>query len=105
MSFDRGRHAATVHRPALRNQRREYLEALQAAAEARPEFGGRIVERHGIPVLHVIRDGFQAMEIACDYARSAWWFTRQDDGRTIAPADDIDGAVRAIVHQSEGARA
>jgi hypothetical protein len=99
MSFRRGRHAATAERPALRNQRREHLKTLQAAAQVRLRFAGRIVERRGLPVLHL-----GAVEIGCDYADGAWRFIRAKDGTEIARADDVDGAVDAVIRQSEGVR-
>ncbi|GAA2426808.1 hypothetical protein GCM10010191_44220 [Actinomadura vinacea] len=48
MSFDRGRHAAAVDRPAPHNPRREQLKALCAAIRTHPKLAGGLVERRGV---------------------------------------------------------
>ncbi|GAA2433803.1 hypothetical protein GCM10010191_55090 [Actinomadura vinacea] len=104
MSFGRGRHAATINTRRPRNDRREHLNELRAAIDARPGIGGGLVERRGVPWLNLVRywSPRRTLDIGCDFRDGAWWFVRLTDGTTIAPVDDITGTVRAIEHELGG---
>ncbi|XVQ10005.1 hypothetical protein ACQP1W_47080 [Spirillospora sp. CA-255316] len=105
MSFGRGRHAATISTPRPHNDRREHLNELRAAIDARPGIGGGLVERRGVTWLDLVRYGSprRTFTIGCDFRDGEWWFVRSADGTTIAPADDITGTVKAIEHELGGA--
>ncbi|MFC5745205.1 hypothetical protein [Actinomadura rugatobispora] len=101
MSFARGRHAATISTPRPHNDRREHLNELRAAVEARPGIGCGLVERRGVTWLD-LGSPRRTFAIGCDFRDGAWWFVRSADGTAIAPADDITGAVKAIERELGG---
>ncbi|MFI0366309.1 hypothetical protein ACH35V_00435 [Actinomadura sp. 1N219] len=100
MSFDKGRHAATVDAPP-RNERREYLSALHEGVRAHPELAGGLIERRGVSWVSVVRYGGprRTAEIGCDFRDGGWWFCWAADGRAIAPASDITRALDAITRE------
>ncbi len=85
---------------ARRDERLVHLDTLRAAVETRPALACGVVERDNAPALSVVRHGGTGppVEVGCDYARVAWWFT-WTDGRLIKPVQDIDGAVAVLIRE------
>ncbi|TMQ92025.1 hypothetical protein ETD83_28285 [Actinomadura soli] len=100
MSFDKGRHAATMDGPP-RNDRREYLSELHEGVEAYRGLAGGLIERRGVTWVSVVRYGGprRTAEIGCDFRDGGWWFCWAADGRIIAPACDIIGALDTIARE------
>ncbi|TMQ99171.1 hypothetical protein ETD83_18425 [Actinomadura soli] len=100
MSFDKGRHAATVDAPP-RNERHEYLSALHEGVRAHPELAGGLIERRGVSWVSVVRYGGprRTAEIGCDFRDGGWWLWWAANGQAIAPASDITGALDAITRE------
>lgn len=96
MSIDGPQRVETqIDQPA--SQRRTFLDVLSLEIRQAFGLGAAVVMRDGCMVLYV-GDGSSTRcpEIACDMTSEGWRFAWADDGRTIAPVEDVIGTACAV---------
>lgn len=105
MSSSRRRNAVTSENTAMSHERRVFISKLDSVINSHKGLACGVVERRGLPVLHVVRFGSagHAVEIGCNLLEREWWFTWDMTGDAIAPASALYETAHVIARQLERA--